>query len=140
MDQQKLNSNMSQLQQFSMRFNNGKLRWMLLPIECIEEVILILMKGAIKYADDNWKSSINTEDHDKFIKDRMESIHRHLSQIRKGKSYDDELLINGQHRPNGVPYTIEEIIKYNRIETTHAGAVAINALFIVWYTLHDSRK
>lgn len=124
----------------ALRYNSGKLRWMLLPVECIEEVIRILMKGAIKYSDGNWKLSVNTDDHDKFVNDRIESVYRHLAKMRAGEIYDDERLEYGQVRPTGIPYTNDEVDKFNSIKTTHAGAVAINGMFAFWYVLNDERK
>lgn len=123
----------------SLRYNSDKLKWLLLPVECIEEVIRILMKGAIKYSPDNWKLSVNTDDHDRFVNDRLESIYRHLASIRLGEVYDDERLEYGQVRYDKTPYTADEVDRFNSIQTTHAGAVAINGFFVFWYRLKDKR-
>ena len=37
----------------------GKLRWDLLPIEQIEQVVAVLTHGAIKYGDYNWQMVSN---------------------------------------------------------------------------------
>lgn len=121
----------------ALRFNSQKLRWNLLPVECLEELIKILTKGAVKYGDFNWKKSLNTSDHSAFFQDRIESIYRHLAEIRKGEKFDEESLEYDEERPNGVAYTDDEVDIFNKYMTTHAGAVAVNALFLLYYTLHE---
>ncbi len=70
------------------RDNDGKLRYDLLPLEWEEELVKILTFGAQKYAPDNWKLSMNTEDHEQFMKDRYESARRHSQARRKGQILD----------------------------------------------------
>ena len=37
------------------KFDGGKPRWDLLPLESVEEIVKVLTFGAQKYADDNWQ-------------------------------------------------------------------------------------
>ena len=67
----------------ALRYNAGKLKFELIPPEWLEELALILTRGAVKYADWNWVKSINTEDHEQFINDRMGSITGTFSPVRK---------------------------------------------------------
>jgi hypothetical protein len=72
---------------------------------------------------DNWKQSVNTDDHDLFVRDRVGSLKRHLLAYRKGEFFDPD-------RPEG----------YTGPDTTHLGHVAWNALAILWYYLNDTRS
>lgn len=38
------------------KFDGGKPRWCLLPFKQVEQVVMVLTDGAVKYADDNWKN------------------------------------------------------------------------------------
>jgi hypothetical protein len=61
-----------------------KLRWELLPLREIEDVIKILMMGAEKYADFNWQKLDN-------LKERYwAAAMRHLSAWKQGEKYDKE--------------------------------------------------
>ena len=37
-----------------LKLDFDKLRWDLLPIECVEEIVRVLTFGAKKYDDNNW--------------------------------------------------------------------------------------
>ncbi len=39
--------------------DTGKLRYSLLPTSSVEEVVKVLMNGAVKYGDRNWEQGIN---------------------------------------------------------------------------------
>ena len=39
--------------------DDGKARWDLLPFQCLNEVVEVLMHGAAKYGDDNWEKVDN---------------------------------------------------------------------------------
>ncbi len=66
------------------KFDNQKLRWDLLPIEAIEEVVKVISYGSVKYNDNNWK-------HVKPFEDRYyAACLRHLVAWRKGIKKDDE--------------------------------------------------
>lgn len=100
----------------ALRDNEGKLRWDLLPVEWEEELVKILTKGAVKYSPDNWKESINTQDHESFKQDRMASAMRHIAAYRKGEVFDKENLLD--------------------VKTTHLGHAAWNLLAIMYYDMN----
>lgn len=93
----------------ALRFDNDKIRYELIPCEWEEELAKILTRGAKKYADDNWKNSVNTKEHEKWVKRCLGSLRRHLAAWQKGEQIDPEL------------------------GTYHMGQVAWNALVIMWY-------
>ena len=64
--------------------NEGKIRYDLLPIECLKRLAEHYTKGAKKYGDDNWKKGIPTE---RFI----ESAWRHWGQYLLGETDEDHL-------------------------------------------------
>lgn len=71
-----------------LKFDNGKLRWDLLPIETIEEVVKVLTMGANKYAPNNWQ----------LVEDAKERYYaamlRHIVEWRRGNTTDDESGLN----------------------------------------------
>lgn len=70
-----------------MKFDNEKLRWTLLPFDALEEIIKVLMLGAKKYADDNWKIVMREKDGpDRYLNAGF----RHLSAYKQGKKIDSE--------------------------------------------------
>lgn len=44
-----------------MKFDNGKLRWSLVPSGVMNEVIGVLEYGAVKYREENWKHVDNAQ-------------------------------------------------------------------------------
>ena len=64
--------------------DNDKLRWNLLPTEPVEEIVKVLMFGAKKYGDDNWKSVGNGKE--RYYNAAM----RHLAEYAKGNLLDEE--------------------------------------------------
>lgn len=65
--------------------DDNKLRWNLLPIEAVEEVLKVMESGAIKYGDFNWKNAENTE------WTRLgNSMERHVIKWKKGLNIDEE--------------------------------------------------
>ena len=65
------------------KFDSGKLRWSLLPVDAVTEVIKVLMFGASKYGDRNWELGINY--------DRLyDSTKRHLEAWWAGEDADPE--------------------------------------------------
>lgn len=71
------------------KFDDGKLRWELLPLEPIEDVIKILMLGANKYGDENWKLVVK-ENKMRYYNAMM----RHISAWKKGEAADKESNLN----------------------------------------------
>lgn len=66
------------------KFDTDKLRWDLLPIDCIEDVVKILTFGANKYDDNNWQQLEKGEDR------YYAALMRHLSANRQGEKIDSE--------------------------------------------------
>lgn len=86
----------------------GKLRWGLLRKSmtiCLEAVIRVLMFGAGKYGDENWKLVSNP-----LVRYR-DALDRHLAEIDKGIMVDPD---TGEH---------------------HMTHVVTNALFLLWFYL-----
>lgn len=61
-----------------------KLRWDLLPIQEIEEIVKILTFGANKYADNNWQIVPNAKER------YYAALMRHIVAYRKGEGIDSE--------------------------------------------------
>lgn len=92
----------------------GKLRWGLLRKSmtvCLEAVIRVLMFGASKYGDENWKLVANP-----LVRYR-DALDRHLAEIDKGIMVDPD---TGEH---------------------HMTHVVTNALFLLWFYLvgHEAK-
>lgn len=68
----------------SKKYDKGKLRWDLLPLNLIEKVVEIYTFGAEKYGANTWQ---NLEDGYNRYKAAM---FRHLMEFEKGNIYDDE--------------------------------------------------
>jgi len=64
--------------------DKGKLRWDLLPLKPIEQVVRVLTKGAKKYSDNNWKTVPN------FNERYYAAAMRHLTRWRMGYKKDKE--------------------------------------------------
>ena len=94
-----------------LRYNNGKLRWSLLPVEPIVELIRVLEKGAVKYAPNNWKKFTKAEADENCY----DSMMRHIQQWRLGQTHDEE---TGLH---------------------HMAHIMCNAMFILWHSINEKR-
>jgi hypothetical protein len=66
------------------KFDGDKLRWDLLPIECIEDLVKVLTMGAKKYAPNNWQLVDNAQER------YYAAVLRHLSAWRQGEQVDPE--------------------------------------------------
>ncbi len=66
------------------KYDEGKLRWDLLPIKAVEEVVKVLMFGAAKYGDDNWQKLDELEP--RYYAASM----RHLASWRQGETLDED--------------------------------------------------
>jgi hypothetical protein len=65
-------------------FADGKLRWSLLPLDAVEEIVKVLEHGAKKYSVDNWKYVENgTERY-------WDSLVRHIMAWKQGEIIDPE--------------------------------------------------
>jgi hypothetical protein len=66
------------------KYDTGKLRWDLLPLEEIEKIVEVLSDGAEKYDDNNWKELDNPKER------YFAALMRHLVAYRKGEILDPE--------------------------------------------------
>jgi len=71
-----------------LKYDQEKLRWDLLPIEVIEEVVKVLTMGAKKYKDNNWQLVENGNE--RYYAAAM----RHITEWRKGNKIDEESGLN----------------------------------------------
>lgn len=97
------------------KYDHNKLRYNLLPVECIEEIIKVFMYGSVKYGDFNWQEKPG------FHYSRLyNSLCRHLTNWVKGTDYDTES---------------------KELELAH---IAANAIMLLYYYKHqigiDDRK
>lgn len=67
----------------ALRYNEGKPKWSLVHYESIVPMIRVLEFGALKYAPDNWKKSMD-------LKEILNSIQRHLAKLMDGEENDPE--------------------------------------------------
>jgi CRISPR/Cas system CMR-associated protein Cmr3 (group 5 of RAMP superfamily) len=74
--------------ELGLKDDKSKLRWDLLPMETIEEVVKVLTMGANKYAPNNWQLVDNAKD--RYYAAAM----RHIVEWRKGNKIDDESKLN----------------------------------------------
>ena len=63
---------------------DNKLRWDLLPLETLEEVIKVYTAGSNKYGDNRWQLIENAEER------YYGAMMRHLVEYRKGNSIDED--------------------------------------------------
>lgn len=74
------------------KFDDGKLRYSLLPWDSIEEVVKVLEYGAKKYDVDNWKTVKNGPVR------YLDAAHRHMAAIMNNESLDtDSGLLHAAH-------------------------------------------
>jgi hypothetical protein len=65
------------------RFNTNKLRWSLVHYKSLEPMVKVLMFGAEKYDDHNWKKGLKKDE-------ILESLQRHLAALMDGETCDIE--------------------------------------------------
>lgn len=70
------------------KFDIGKLRWSLLPLGTVQEVVKVLEVGAAKYAPENWKLVDNAKER------YFNAIMRHLHAWWGGEKIDPESGLN----------------------------------------------
>lgn len=66
-----------------LRYNEGKLRWSLVPFSSLSSMVRVLMFGANKYADFNWQKGLPT-------REICESLLRHTYAFMEGEDNDPE--------------------------------------------------
>jgi hypothetical protein len=89
------------------KYDEGKLRWGLLPWSSVEDVVRVLMYGAEKYEDNSWQRVENGQER------YLDALTRHLVEIQKGHVTDSE---------SGL---------------SHMSHVACNALFLLYLMEQD---
>lgn len=65
------------------RYNNGKAKYSMIDLTCLEPCARVLEFGAKKYARDNWKKGLP-------ISEVLDSLLRHISAIQRGEFIDPE--------------------------------------------------
>jgi len=65
------------------RYNEGKIRYSLIPSYALKVLAQVMTKGAEKYSDDNWRKGMK-------YTDVLDSIFRHLEAFRSGEDLDKE--------------------------------------------------
>lgn len=65
-------------------FKDHKLRWDLLPLEDVEEVVRVYTAGSYKYGDNSWQNLDNGYERYKA------ALFRHLMEYEKGNKIDKE--------------------------------------------------
>lgn len=91
-------------------FLDKKLRWDLLPLGEIEDIVKVYTAGSIKYGDNNWQNLDNGYQRYKA------AMLRHLLEYEKGNTIDED---TGCH---------------------HLAQVAWNAIAMLWISKHTFRK
>jgi hypothetical protein len=66
------------------KFDQDKLDWSLLPWDSVEQVVEVLMFGAKKYGEDNWRDVPNAQ------RRYWSAAQRHMVAHLKGEACDDE--------------------------------------------------
>lgn len=66
-----------------LRFNEGKIRWELVPDQALEPMVRVLMYGAKKYTDNNWQKGLK-------LPEVLACLQRHLVALKAGEINDPE--------------------------------------------------
>lgn len=74
---------MEEKKNIGLRFNQGKLRYDLVHPWSHEQMVSVLTKGSIKYAERNWELGMKWSN-------IISSLKRHMAAIEKGEDYDPE--------------------------------------------------
>jgi hypothetical protein len=67
-----------------LKYDDGKLRWDLLPLDIIEEAVKVYTFGAKKYKPNSWQNVENGKER------YYAALMRHLKEYRDGKVIDEE--------------------------------------------------
>jgi hypothetical protein len=89
------------------KYDSGKLRWDLLPLDAIEKVVEIMTFGSVKYGDNNWQNVKNANNR------YTAALLRHFCAHRKGEKLDQETKL------------------------LHLSHMACNAIFLLWMELNN---
>jgi hypothetical protein len=92
------------------KFDQGKLRYDLLPWDCVEQVVDILTYGAKKYEAEDWKIVDDASNR------YFSALLRHLIAYKQGEDTDQE---SGK---------------------LHLAHVATNALFLLWFNMQKNNQ
>ena len=87
--------------------DSGKLRWDLLPVRPMEEVVKVYTLGAKKYADRNWEKGIS------YCR-IFGAMMRHAWAWFRGETYDQK---DGQHHLASVVWCALALMQYERTRT-----------------------
>lgn len=99
------------------KYDQGKIRWTLVPWESMHSVMRVLEHGARKYGDDNWKQVPNARERYK------NAMSRHLlGDGEKSKGY-----LNGEKED---PDSGEN----------HLACIISSALFLLWFDLNPDKE
>lgn len=90
-------------------FLDKKLRWDLLPLEEIEDIVEVYTKGAEKYSDNSWQNLENG------LQRYKAALLRHLVAYEKGEEFDEET------------------------HCKHLAQVAWNAIAMLWLSKHKKQ-
>lgn len=93
-----------------LKYDQGKIRMDLLPMECLEKMAEVLTFGASKYKENSWQTVKNNYER------YRGSLLRHMVAMQKGERIDDE---------SGL---------------FHAAHLACNAMFILWFEINRQEK
>jgi hypothetical protein len=66
-----------------MKLDAQKPRWDLLPLDVVEDVVMVLTFGAQKYSDNNWQHVTPADRY-------LAAAFRHIKAWRCGETHDDE--------------------------------------------------
>lgn len=91
-------------------FKDGKLRWDLLPLEEIEDIVRVYTAGSKKYGDNTWQNLPNG------LARYKAAMLRHLVEYEKGNAIDEET------------------------GCKHLAQVAWNAIAMLWISNHKTFK
>ncbi len=72
-----------------MKFNNGKLRFSIIPMESVREVVKVSEYGAIKYEANNWQKITDMNIY-------YDALMRHMVAWKTGETHDDESQLHHQ--------------------------------------------
>jgi len=108
------------------KYDGGKLRWGLLPVAPLQAIVRVLMFGAKKYADDNWKLVPNGQER------YYEAMYRHATEWYAWKK-GEQLFFDGKDWVTPTENDKESGLNH----LAHAGACLV---FLIWFVLNKKEK